>query len=151
MEQPEKTPGYLVYAGPRPTNNPDKYIYLYYKLSDLDKDIEIDDLNKLKRWSSDELLFKVGSIGSIYEVSFVGPTSINYSPKGRPCALWPNVDHRTEWKAFEIASKKAKAFKADLHKNTLIDTLQPIRNAYKQSTAEGRRNILAEVLRVIAS
>jgi hypothetical protein len=141
---------WVIYAGPRLSHN-DKIIYLYFRILSLSVNDGKTDISALRHFRSDTKLFKGGSIGGIYQVKFRDDLTIVYSPDCAPCDFWKNDQDRTEWRAHEVAYNGARQLKSTIKINTLIEALQPIRNAYRQQAVEGKRAILAEVIRVITT
>lgn len=70
-------------------------------------------------------------------------------------ALWPDEAKRAQWitqsRANEAAHREAKRMKELMQDNAAVDRLEPIKQAYKRSGTEVRRQILAEVIRYITT
>lgn len=139
---------WLVYAGPRKLIG-NKYRYWYFQLDDLAQNISSTKLEKLRKWEFDDKPFKLGTVGSIYPIRLKDENTMSYNAKIEPIGYWQNDDHRTEWRAHETAAKTTKAHKSAMMENTLIKRLEPIRNAYRNSSIEDKRFILAETIRII--
>lgn len=144
-----EVPAFVVYAGPRPDG--DKYLYLYYAFASLDENTKDAKISGLKAHHfANKLGFKTSSIGSIHQVSF-STKSIHYNKNQAPVGHWLNEKLRAEWKAHEVGYNASKKLKADILTNHMIESLQPLRAAYREQRTEGRRAILAEIIRIITN
>lgn len=145
---PIERTGYIIFAGPRHSYG--DYLYLYIELPSLDMNKPGADSKDLRIWRLDESLFKHQIIGAIYPATIKEKT-IHYKKNDLPVATWQNDKEKSEWRAHEAGVKAAKKLKTDLLANPMLESLQPIREAYKQASIEGKRGILAEVIRAITT
>jgi hypothetical protein len=147
-EDPEKIPGFLVYAGQRETA--DGIAYRFYGFRDENANQEDTDEKDLRRWTFNTPVFKRPAVGAVYKCSFKDD-SISFNKNETPCTFWKNTKARVKWQALETAANTAKSLQKAIRENSMIETLQPIREAYRQAGTQIRRNILSEVMRIITS
>lgn len=139
---------YIVYIGPRQRGA--TIVNHYARIEDLKE-------NDGSRLETENILCYTKklqlphSIGAIFEVKFPEPNTVSYTKKTFPIDRWTNEDDLSQWKAFEIGCQELKDHKNRLRESVMIRNLKPIKEAYQQSTVQGKRQILAEVIRIITT
>lgn len=140
---------YLIYAGPRERIN--GISHLYYRLEDL-KDNDGKQLtNTFETFPSDSKIWIHNYIGGIYPVTYKEEGRISYFKKDVAVAQWQNTEDIIKWKAFETALLQIKELDKRLKENLLIKSLQPLKEVYRQSGTIPRRQLLAEIIRIITT
>jgi len=150
MEQSNKKliDTYLIYAGRRNNNS----IHVYYIINDISENDKHTLAKTLEKFVVKKRLFKRGSIGAIYQVKLTDDReSVNYSPIQSPVDYWNTKSDTLEWQTLESAAKIAEQVDKKGKENALINTLQPIKKAYKFANNNERAAILAEVIKIITS
>jgi hypothetical protein len=147
--EPKKIPGFIVYAGAREGVN-GAIVYVFYGFTDPEVNKENTDESTLRKWIFDKPLFRAPTVGSVYECNFI-EDSVTFVKGGHPVAAWKNRDARTKWQALETAMNTFKSLMKEVKDNTLIERLQPIKEAYREAGTQNRRNILSEVIRIITT
>lgn len=100
-------------------------------------------------------VFKYSRIGGIYKVEFEPDESdankeyLIYKASQLPVALFKDVEQIIKWKTIDASYEDYKKLDAVTKANHLRERLEPIRQAYRTASSQGRKLILAEVIRII--
>jgi hypothetical protein len=149
MQQEEAVQGYLVYAGVDRSGN--KWVHVYYRLKDSSDNNGQSAEEYLPLYTFDKPIFKKVGIGGVVQCGFKGDTSVSFNKNKWPCDVWKNKEERVKWHAKKAAFDQEDQVIKDVKANDLIETLKPIRQAYRESSTQNRRAILAEVIRIITT
>lgn len=141
---------WLIYAGPRHYKADQSTYYLYYELPSLEQNTAKASTKDLKDWRLDSKIAKKSYIGGIYAVS-VEDRTVRFKTDAFAVDYWKNTVEDANWQALETAWKGTKVLKDELQRNKMIDALQPLRDAYKEASVDGKRAILAETFRIITT
>lgn len=98
-----------------------------------------------------------GMPGSVFSIEWT-PGKEGHSVKlgtDKGEGVWPDEDERVKWaaqsRAIQNAFESAKALDKLLTNNVALERLEPFRAAYKRSSANVKRQMLAEILRFITT
>jgi hypothetical protein len=135
-----------------------KYLVFCYSTADrrdacflidsLDENTE--DSNKQSSSTFGDFKVKAKHPGCIYEV-VQSEKGVTYTTNCLPKSYWKNKDSVTTWRALQRGEEGTKTFLTNVKRNTLVEALEPIRSAYKQSAYRERQLILAEIIRIVTS